>query len=95
MTLRNRAMEKNSAGRFSWDAISAIMRKVNGEEYTYDQFQAIYDSLPMLQNVVGDFDERGITLVSSSSPAPDEQDSGEADIQSSAKQAAKKTLDRP
>ena len=95
MTLRNRAKDKNSSGRFSWGAVSSIMRKVNGEEYSYDQFQAIYDLHPMLQNIVSDFDERGVTLATSSTPPPESDDGGEANIQSTAKQAAKKTLDRP
>jgi hypothetical protein len=99
MTLRDRSIDRKSSGRYSWDAISSIMRNVTGQEYTYDQYEgAILRNSKLagtLENIVSDANERYITLVTAPMEPEESPDGGEADIQSSAKQAAKKTLDRP
>lgn len=94
MILKNRSKAKNSTGRYSWYAISNIMRNANGEEFTYDQFIDTFELNPSLQNLVADYDEYGVTLITQPEKPEEVPAGAEADINNSAKAAASKTLDR-
>jgi hypothetical protein len=94
LILQNRSRAKHTAGQYNWSAISSIMKHSTGIEYTYDQFIDAYESSPALQNIVSDYNDRGLTLVTQPQEVEPESEGG-SDIESSAKTAAKKTLDRP
>ncbi len=64
--LRNqigRAASKKTPASFNWAAIQKIADKVGFElAADYETFKAIYDSSPALQNIVANFNDKGIEL---------------------------------
>lgn len=58
-----RASSKKSPSTLNWNAISAISR-ANGFELgmDYHTFKAMYDQNPILQSLIKDFNDNGITL---------------------------------
>lgn len=64
--LRNqigRAASKKTPASFNWAAIQKIADKVGFElAADYETFKAIYDSTPALQNIVSNFNDKGIEL---------------------------------
>ena len=58
-----RAASKKSASALNWNAI-ASMSRANGFEFAadYETFKAMYDTNPVLQSMVKNFNDRGIEL---------------------------------
>jgi hypothetical protein len=58
-----RAASKKSASTLNWNAI-ASMSRANGFEFAadYETFKAMYDTNPVLQSMVKNFNDRGIEL---------------------------------
>ena len=98
MTLQSRSNAKHSSGRYSWKAIANMVQKITGQAFDYETFQAKYDATPSLQNIVSDFDDYGVTLNVKTKTHSDRNEitpeKQQSDINSSAKSAAKNTLDR-
>jgi hypothetical protein len=67
-----RASSKKVPAKLNWNAI-ASMSKSNGFEFAadYETFKAMYDSNPVIQSLVKNFNDQGIEL--NVPGAPDEQ----------------------
>lgn len=66
IALRNhigRASSKKAPAKLNWNAI-ATMSRANGFEFAadYETFKSMYDSNPILQTMVKNFNDRGIEL---------------------------------
>jgi hypothetical protein len=91
IALRNhigRASSMKAPAKLNWNAIAAISR-ANGFEFgaDYETFKAMYDSNPVLQTLVKDFNNTGIELNVPGAPE-DKNSSGTQDSQSAVDQAA-------
>lgn len=97
LTLQTRSNAKKYTGKYTWAAISKLMQKLTGQTFDYDMFQQKYDSSPLLQHIVSDFNDQGLTLnvkakkKDHSSMNVQHHDVG---VNSSAKKAAAHTLKR-
>ena len=72
-----------------------MAQNISGQGVDYETFKAEYDNDPALQDVIDNFDERGVTLKTSESDMPVQQ--GQASVgsvESSAKRAAAKVVNR-
>lgn len=69
------------------------MNEFTGLDFDYDTFQFYYDSHPQLQNIVSNFDKHGLTLSINEPESEPEQDS-QSSIDSTAKKAANKILNK-
>jgi len=72
VALRNhigRASSKQSPSKLSWSALSH-MSKANGFEFNadYETFKSMYDSSPVIQQMVRSFNDTGIELKVPGSP---------------------------
>jgi len=69
-----RAARKKSPANLNWNAI-ASMSRANGFEFAadYETFKSMYDSNPVLQTIVKNFNDKGIEL--NVPGAPDDQNS--------------------
>jgi len=98
MNLQAQSNNKNTSGKFSWNAISNIIGRLTGQSFDYESFQNQYDNDPTqkLQHIVADFNEHGLTLNVKNKENSDVgmQPSTDKGIDSSAIQAANKTLKR-
>jgi hypothetical protein len=79
IVLRNyigRAASKNAPAKLNWNGLQQVL-KTNGFELAadYETFKAIYDSSPAIQNLVKNFNDRGIEL--NVPGAPDEEPKGD------------------
>jgi len=86
LILRNiigRSSSKKQAARYNWASINSILKKSGHEEIDYDAFKAVYDSDPVLQNIVHDFNADGISLKVSGSKDSKMNDKNTTDKQSS------------
>jgi hypothetical protein len=92
-----RASSKKAPAKLNWGAI-ASMSRANGFEFAadYETFKSLYDSNPLLQSLIKDFNDQGLELMVPG--APDEinpsgtaQDS-ETEIDRIASSAAPKQL---
>lgn len=73
------------------------MRNLTGQEFDQDSFQNLYDTSPVIQNIVASFDENGISLNvknQAMNPAPEASPTNNSNIDSSAKKAANKLLQK-
>jgi hypothetical protein len=77
-----RASSKKAPANLNWNAI-ASMSRANGFEFAadYETFKAMYDTNPVLQSLVKNFNDRGIELNVPGAPddknSPGTQDSEE------------------
>lgn len=92
-----RASSKKAPAKLNWNAVAAMSR-ANGFEFAadYETFKSMYDSNPVLQTMIKDFNDQGLELMVPG--APDDvnptgtaQDS-EAEIDRIASSAAPKQL---
>lgn len=91
MALRNhigRASSMKAPARLNWNAIAAMSR-ANGFEFgaDYETFKAMYDTNPILQSLVKDFNDDGIELMVPGSPE-EKNPSGTQDSQDVVDQTA-------
>ncbi len=58
-----RASSKKAPSKLNWNALSTLTRNA-GFEFAadYETFKAMYDSTPIIQNLVKNFDKTGIEL---------------------------------
>lgn len=89
--MKRRSDTKKSSGKYSWDAISALMQKTTGVGFSYENFLQAHDTIPAIAGIVSDFNEHGLIL-SGDGDEPEEQPDGTDSIESSAKIAAKNKL---
>jgi hypothetical protein len=91
-----RASSKKAPAKLNWNAI-ASMSRANGFEFAadYETFKAMYDSNPVLQGLVKNFNDSGIELDVPGAPEdanpPGTQDS-EEEVSKIASSAAPKQL---
>ena len=77
MALRNhigRASSQKAPSKLNWNAIGQ-MAKANGFEFAadYETFKSMYDSSPALQNLVKNFNDKGIELNVPGAPDSEKQ----------------------
>lgn len=77
MILRNyigRAASKGAPSKLNWAGLQQIFTKA-GFEFTadYETFKSMYDSMPVIQSLVKDFNDQGITLKVPGAPDDQEQ----------------------
>lgn len=73
------------------------MKNLTGIEFDHDAFQSLYDTSPVLQNVVASFDNNGIKLNvknQQANPVPEEEPTDNTSIDKSAKKAADHLLQK-
>ena len=67
----------------SFEALNQLMNNMDMQQFDYDGFKQVYDANPELQNLVKNFDDKGVTLATDAeadsdapvqSDAPDEVD---------------------
>ena len=90
IVLRNfigRAASKKTPARLNWSGLNQLS-KSSGVELAadYETFKSMYDSNPVLQNLVKNFNDRGIEL--NVPGAPDEEPKGDGTAQPADSQAA-------
>jgi hypothetical protein len=88
--LRNfigRAASKKTPAKLNWSGLNQLS-KSSGVELAadYETFKSMYDSNPVLQNLVKNFNDRGIEL--NVPGAPDEEPKGDGTAQPADSQAA-------
>ena len=79
MVLRNyigRAASKKAPAKLNWNGLQQILRS-NGFEVStdYETFKAMYDASPAIQNLVKNFNDKGIEL--NVPGAPDQEPKGD------------------
>jgi hypothetical protein len=88
--LRNfvgRASSKNAAVKLNWSGLNNILQKNNASIVAdYETFKAMYDSSPVLQSIVKNFNADGIEL--NVPGAPDEEPQGDGTAEPGDSQAA-------
>lgn len=66
MILKNhigRASSKKSSSKLNWNALDSMVRNAGFEFVAdYETFKSMYDSNPVIQNLVKNFDKTGIEL---------------------------------
>jgi hypothetical protein len=90
IVLRNfigRAASKKTPAKLNWSGLNQLS-KSSGVELAadYETFKSMYDSNPVLQNLVKNFNDRGIEL--NVPGAPDEEPKGDGTAQPADSQAA-------
>ena len=75
-----------------------MLQNVGGQELDYDAFKSAFDSNPSFQQLVDKFDADGVTIKTKNqaTPAgvPGNKDKAKAAVNSSAKRAAAKALNK-
>ena len=99
--LKDRASQKSQTAPIGWRSFSKLMQNLTGQTFGYDEFTTAVDKDPKFQEIVDqlidNFDEQGFTLISDeeSDQIPQDDDaSGDAMIQSTAKRAAAKAMNK-
>ena len=90
IVLRNfigRAASKKTPAKLNWSGLNQLS-KSSGVELAadYETFKSMYDSNPVLQNLVKNFNDRGVEL--NVPGAPDEEPKGDGTAQPADSQAA-------
>lgn len=90
MVLRNyigRAASKKAPAKLNWNGLQQVLRS-NGFEVSadYETFKAMYDASPAIQNLVKNFNDKGIEL--NVPGAPDEEPKGDGTKEPEDSQAA-------
>ena len=86
------ANSKNQPSYLSWAALNNLMQNVGEEQFDYDSFKAAYDANAIIQNLVFQFDNRGVTLKTRATQPKKKEGDKESNISKMAKSAAKKRL---
>jgi hypothetical protein len=100
LLLRNisgRASSKNQPSTLNWGSINNLLKKTGDEVIDYDAFKSLYDSSPVLQKMVHNFNANGIELNVpgvSQDPADsqDRVDQSKAEVNKIAASAAAKNI---
>lgn len=72
-----------------------MLQNVSGLRLDYQTFKRQFDTIPELKQVVDRFDRNGIVLKTAEKPGETSADQAQANIATSAKRAAAKTLQQP
>lgn len=86
------ANSKNQPSYLSWAALNNLMQNVGEEQFDYDSFKAAYDANPIVQNLVFQFDNRGVTLKTRATQPKKKEGEQESNISKMAKNASKRRL---
>jgi len=86
------ANSKNQPSYLSWAALNNLMQNVGEEQFDYDSFKAAYDANPIIQNLVFQFDNRGVTLKTRATQPKKKEGEKESNISKMAKSATKKRI---
>lgn len=73
------------------------MSNIGKEEFSYDSFKMIFDSDPIVQALVKNFDKNGVELNTKKSKnvtAPSDADADRSSVSQAAKRATNKALDK-
>lgn len=98
--LKDRASQKRQSSPISWVSFSKLMQNLTGQTFGYDEFTTAVDKDPKFQEIVDqlidNFDEQGFTLISDeeADQLPQDDTSGDAMVQSTAKRAAAKVMNK-
>lgn len=95
LLLRNlvaQANSKNQPSYFSWAALNNLMQNVGDEQFDYDTFKTAYDNNQIIQNLVFQFDNRGVTLKTRATQPKKKEGDKESNISKMAKSATKKRI---
>jgi hypothetical protein len=91
--LQNSANNQNSQASLTWDALNRVTQSYGAPDVDFETFSSMYDSDPVLQSVIDNFDEHGIQIKTnkdSEQAAPAQaQDAGRNMMKSSALHAVK------
>lgn len=68
---------------------------MSGTEMDYETFKAEFDTIPQLQNIVQQFDGRGLVLKTKEKPEATRSDKNNTGIDAAASRAAAKTMKQP
>jgi hypothetical protein len=60
--LIGRASSKKQAANFNWASLNTLLVKMGVDQMDYEAFKAAYDSSPILQNLVRNFNAQGVQL---------------------------------
>ena len=71
-----RASSQKAPAKFNWAAINNMLKSAGKEEIDYEAFKAIYDSSPLVQNMVQNFNADGIEFKVPGAPSSQEPDQG-------------------
>ena len=87
------ADNKSQSAYLSFEALNQIMQNMDLQQFDYDGFKQIYDANPDVQNLVKNFDDKGITLSTKQEADSDTPtkttDPADATVDQMAKKAAK------
>jgi hypothetical protein len=72
-----------------------MLQNVSGIGLDYATFKRQFDTIPELKQIVDRFDKTGIVLKTAEKPGETSAGQGQANLVSSAKRAAVKTLQQP
>lgn len=65
--IQSNANQANSGASLSWDAINNMGRQFGSPSIDFDRFAARFDSDPVIQGMVDNFDKSGVVLKTQSS----------------------------
>lgn len=60
--LQNSANNQKSEASMTWDALNRATQAYGAPDVDYDSFAARFDSDPVLQSIIDNFDEHGIKI---------------------------------
>lgn len=95
LLMRNLVAQANSKKQpsyLSWAALNNLMQNVGEEQFDYDSFKAAYDANPIIQNLVFQFDNRGVTLKTRATQPKKKEGEQETNISKMAKNATKRRV---
>lgn len=61
-SIQNTANNNNSAAPLTWDALNNAAQHYGAPDIDYERFAKLYDSDPIIQSMIDNFDERGIQI---------------------------------
>ena len=60
--LQNSANTKNVSAPMTWDALNRALGAYGAPDIDFDRFSQLYDSDPVIQSMIDNFDEHGIQI---------------------------------
>jgi hypothetical protein len=61
-SIQNSANDRHSAAPLTWDALNRATQAYGAPDIDYERFAQMYDSNPVLQGIVDNFDQNGIQI---------------------------------
>lgn len=63
--LQNSANNKNVSAPMTWDALNRALGAYGAPDIDFERFSQLYDSDPVIQSMIDNFDEHGIQIKTS------------------------------